>query len=117
MSKNSPMQRSLALMRERGYHCEIVEHRLHDGTTKDLFGFVDILCVHKTEGDVVVVQTTSRSNISARIKKIMDSELLPVVRNAGFYILVQGWGYLATLKRFDCKEVDLSSPMEEACDV
>ena len=112
MSRQSPMQRSLALMRERGYHCEIVEHRLHDGTTKDLFGFGDILCVHKEEGDVVIVQTTSRSNISARIKKIKESELLPVVRNAGFYIMVHGWGYLARAKAFDCKEIDMSGAAE-----
>jgi hypothetical protein len=108
MSKMSPMRRSLELMRGRGYHCEITEHRTHDGTTHDLFGFGDILCVHKEEGDVVVVQTTSRSNISARVKKITDSELLPIVRNAGFYITVHGWGYMARSKTFECKEVDLS---------
>ena len=112
MSKNSPMQRSLALMRERGYHCEITEHRLHDGTTKDLFGFGDILCVHKTDGDTIIVQTTSRSNVSARIKKITESELLPIVRNAGFGIVVHGWGYMATLKAFDCREVDMTEPEE-----
>lgn len=113
MSKNSPMQLSLALMRERGYHCEIVEHRLHDGTRKDLFGFGDILCVHKTEGDVIVVQTTTRSNVSARINKIMGSELLQLVRNAGFYIIVHGWGYMATTKRTECREVDLSEPEKQ----
>lgn len=108
-SRVSPMQRSLALMRERGYHAEISEYRTRDGTTHDLFGFGDILCIHlERPSDVVVVQTTTGSNKSARIKKITDSELLPYVRKAGIAILVHGWRYMARSKSWEHGEVDMS---------
>jgi hypothetical protein len=40
---------------------------------------------------VLAVQVTSRSNVSARVRKITDSPLLPLVREAGIRVLVQGW--------------------------
>lgn len=103
------MRRSLALMREKGYHCEIVEHRSRDGTTHDLFNFGDILCIHtERSNDIVVVQTTSGSNKSSRVKKITESELVSFVRNAGISILVHGWRYMARTKTWEAGEVDLS---------
>jgi len=101
----SPMQRSLKLMRERGYRCYITEYHSR-GFKHDLFGFADILCLKDDE--VCAVQTTSRSNISARIKKITESEELPFVRKAGIRIMVHGWGYLNRSKTWDCREEDLS---------
>lgn len=103
------MSRSLALMRERGYHAEISEYRTRDGTTHDLFGFGDIFCIHlERPTDIVIVQTTTGSNKSARIKKITESELLPYVRKAGIAILVHGWRYMARSKEWEHGEVDMS---------
>lgn len=103
------MRRSLALMRERGYHAEISEYRTRDGTTHDLFGFGDILCIHiERPNDIVVVQTTSASNRASRVKKITESELLPLVRKAGISILVHGWGYKARTKTYEPGEIDMS---------
>lgn len=101
----SPMQRSLKWMRERGYRCYITEYHSR-GFKHDLFGFADILCLKDDE--VCVVQTTSRSNISARIKKITESEEVAFVRKSGIRILVHGWGYLNRSKTWDCREDDLS---------
>lgn len=90
MAKTSPTQRSLALMRSRGYLCAVTEHWNHFAKIRqDLFGIIDILCLGDNE--VVGVQSTSASNISARVKKITDCEFLPAIRRSGIRLLVQGW--------------------------
>lgn len=102
----SPTSRSLANLRERGYRCEVVE-RFNSFTKqrKDLFGFVDIVAIR--EGETVGVQTTSGSNMAARIKKIADSETVSDVRKAGWKILVQGWTKNSK-GRYILREVDVS---------
>ena len=75
-------QRSLKLMRDRGYYAEVVER--YNSFTKqrnDLFGFIDILCLK--EGEVVGVQTTSRGHVSTRTKKILGHKNFPLVKSAG----------------------------------
>ena len=92
-SSVSPTQRSLALLREQGYLCEIVEHwNPWAKIRQDLFGLGDILAIR--DGETLLVQTTSRSNMSARVKKISESEVLPVILRAGWKIQVHGWGEL-----------------------
>jgi len=99
-SSVSPTQRSLALLREQGYLCEIVEHwNPWAKIRQDLFGLGDILAIR--DGETLLVQTTSRSNMSARVKKISESEVLPVILRAGWKIQVHGWGELVT--GWDCK--------------
>lgn len=88
-SSKSPTQRTLELMKSRGYVCAIVEKwNAHARIRQDLFGFIDVLCVK--EGEVVGVQTTSGSGDVARIKKIMEHENFPVVARA-MRIIVHGW--------------------------
>lgn len=92
---SSPTQRSLKVLRDEGYHVEIVEHWSPWAKRRnDMFGFVDLLAVHKETGDVLAVQTTSGSNMSARVKKITEHENLPIVRKAGWTIHVHGWSRL-----------------------
>lgn len=103
----SPTQRSLKLMRERGYVCEVTEHwNPHAFLRKDLFGFGDVFCLG--DGEAVMVQATSLSNVSARVKKITEHEHLAAVRKAGLRILVQGWGKRAGKRFYEVREVDLS---------
>jgi hypothetical protein len=86
----SPTQRSLKLMRDQGYLCEITERwNPFAKIRQDLYGFVDILCIK--EGKTVAVQTTSYSNVSARIKKIQGLETYPIVKSAGWEIVIHGW--------------------------
>lgn len=86
----SPTQLSLKMMRDQGYYAEVVE-RYNSFTRKrnDLFGFVDVLCLRP--GEVVGVQTTSYSNISARIKKIREHENFKTVCDAGIRVVCHGW--------------------------
>lgn len=102
---SSPTQRSLKLMRDKGYYSEVVE-RYNSFTKKrnDFAGFLDILCLG--DGEVVGVQTTSYSNMSARVKKIREHENLNFVLNSGIRILVHGWHKVGN--RWQVKEVEIS---------
>jgi hypothetical protein len=90
MAKLSPTQRSLKEMRDRGYFCEVVERwNSFARIRQDLAGFIDVLCFG--DGEVVGVQATSYSNVSARVKKIAEHENVAAVRKAGVRLLVHGW--------------------------
>ena len=101
---SSPTQRSLKLMRDNGYYAEVVE-KYNSFTRKrnDFAGFLDILCLGEQE--VVGVQTTSYSNMSARVKKIREHENLDVVLKSGIRILVHGWHKVGN--RWQVKELEI----------
>lgn len=87
----SPTQRSLKHLREAGWHPEIVEHfNNFTKRRKDLFGFADLLAIK--EGEIpLLVQVTSGSATSARIKKILNEPRAELALRAGFRIEVHGW--------------------------
>lgn len=100
MAKTSPTQRTLAEMRKRGYVCEVVERwNPWAKVRQDLFGVIDVLCLGDNE--VVGVQATSYSNVSARLRKIAEHENVAAVRRAGIRLLVHGWNG-AALREVDC---------------
>jgi len=102
----SPTQRSLKHLRAAGYVAEVVEKRVPKvHITRDLFGFVDVLALR--DGEVVAVQATSGSNVSARVRKIAEAEYVAEVRRAGWRILVHGWRKGAN-GRWQLREVDCS---------
>jgi carbonic anhydrase len=72
---------------------------------QDLWGFVDILGLRGKE--IIAVQTTSGSNVSARVKKINEHDNVAAVRAAGIKIEVHGWRENAAGK-WVCRRVDLS---------
>ena len=87
---STPTQRSLKHMREQGYLCEVTERwNPFAKIRQDLFNFVDILCIK--DGKTVAVQTTSYSSMSDRIKKIQGLDSYPIVKSAGWEIVVHGW--------------------------
>jgi hypothetical protein len=103
---SSPTQRSLKLMRERGFYAEVVERWIPGANIRrDLFGFGDVLCLGDS-GELALVQSTSASNIAARITKISESPLVGRVRKAGIKILVHGWRKVKG--RWQVREVDVS---------
>lgn len=104
---SSPTQRTLAEMRKRGYELvDVVERWLPwVKQRKDLFGIGDVMAVG-TPG-VAIVQTTSGSNLAARVKKLTDSAALPHLRAAGIKILAHGWRKNSK-GRYELREVDLS---------
>jgi len=106
MAVMSPTQRSLAVLRERYPLVQVVERYIPQARKRiDLYGIADILCV--SESEVVAVQTTSASNVAARVSKITESPALPILRKAGVRILVHGWRKNAK-GRWTLREVDLS---------
>ena len=102
----SPTQLSLKYMREKGFHAEVTEKWVPGANIrKDLWGFVDILCLG-ADGSIVGVQSTSASNVAARITKIAESPLVDRVRQAGIKIFVHGWRKVKG--RWEVREVDVS---------
>lgn len=86
----TPTQLSLRWLRDSGWTAEVVERwNPHARIRQDLFGFVDIIGVRRNE--TVAVQTTSATNVSARIRKIAESPYVAIVREAGWTIVVHGW--------------------------
>lgn len=86
----SPMQRSLAHLREHGYEPAIVERRLPFGNvTQDFFGIGDVIALKPGERPLLV-QTTSGANFAARQDKILACEHLPLLCEH-FRIVLHGW--------------------------
>jgi hypothetical protein len=71
-----------------------------------MFGFIDILAIRGSE--TLGVQATSDSNVSARVKKIADSEHLPAVREAGWSVQVWGWKQARMYHPWTLRIVDIS---------
>jgi len=94
-----PTQRSLNLLRQQGYTVYIVEHfNAFAKVRRDLFGFIDIVAIHPDKKGVLGVQTTSGSNLAARITK---AEALPAYAlwlNCGNAVEFHGWRKIITGK-------------------
>lgn len=87
----SPTQRSLTLLRSDGWTCAITEHWNHFAKIRqDLFGFADVLAM-KPNHTPRLIQITSGSNVSARVKKIRTIEKSYIALDSGFDIYVHGW--------------------------
>lgn len=103
---SSPTQRSLAYLKAEGYTVAVVEYwNSFTRRRHDLFGMFDLLALRS--GETLAVQTTSGSNVSARVRKISDSGLVGAVRDAGWQIHVHGWRKGAN-GRYGLRVVDLS---------
>ncbi len=114
MSKTSPTQRSLALLRKQGYRVAITEHwNSFVKRRQDLFGFIDLMAI----GDpMLAIQTTSGTNVAARVTKILESDAARDWIESGHRIIVHGWakrGGRGEVKRWDCREVEITREMFE----
>ena len=98
MASMTPMQLSMEFMRKSGWYVEKTEFDLRRPRKDDddliwkhdLLRFCDILCLKR--GRRLLVQTTSVSNISARVTKIRGLVTFEHAKQAGFEIQVHGWG-------------------------
>lgn len=101
----SPTQRSLKYLRDQGYTVAIVEwFNYWTKRRHDLFQFADLMAIR--ENEVLLVQVTSGTNVSARIKKIAENEHIGAVRKAGIRVEVHGWRKLKS--GWSPRVVDLS---------
>lgn len=90
----STTQLSLDHLRGLGYTVDIVERWIPGPKggpriRKDLFGILDLVGLR--EGQTIGVQTTAKSAISTRARKIADSDAFPLLEKAGWRIVVHGW--------------------------
>ena len=106
----TPTQRSLKLLRDEKWVVAIVEKWNQWAKIRiDLFGFGDLLAIR--DGTALIVQTTSGSNVSARIEKIkanQDARRWLLAPN--HFIEVHGWrkvGAKGKRKLWECREVPL----------
>ena len=80
----TPTARSLTLLRSTGHIAGVVERWLPQVNRRsDLFGFADLLAVHRVVSGVLLVQATSLSNVSARLTKAKGKPELAVWLRAG----------------------------------
>lgn len=83
-------QRSQLRWKEQGYLVANVEKwNAFTKTRHDLYGCIDILAIGNKE--TVAIQTTSKNNMSSRIRKIEDSEVLTVMLESNWRVVVEGW--------------------------
>ena len=108
----SPTQRSLSMLRGRGFTCAITEHwNPHVKIRQDLYGFIDLLYLDRHTMGVVAVQTTSGSNVSSRVAKVKASDKAALWLVCGNQIVVHGWKrYAKQVERkwWRCREVWLA---------
>lgn len=106
----SPTQRSLKLLRSEGWTAATVEKwNPHCKIRQDLWGFGDLLAFRGDQ--VLIVQTTSGSNVTARIAKM---RLIPAVdhwlESASRRIVVHGWRRLIVGRRklWSCRTIEVT---------
>ena len=91
-------------LRQQGYMVATVEtYNYFTKRKHDLFGCIDLLAIGN--GETLAIQVTSKSNMSARIHKIEDSEALPEMLRSGWRVLVHGW-WKNKSNRFELKEFE-----------
>lgn len=96
--------RSRKLLESQGYTVATVEH--YNAYTKrknDLYGCIDLLAIGNEE--TLAIQVTSKSNMSARIKKIENAEALPVMLRSKWRVIVHGW-WKNKSNRYELKEFE-----------
>jgi hypothetical protein len=86
----TPTSRTLGFLRKLGYVVQTVERYLpHARVRQDLFGVGDVLAIRP--GEIVLVQTTSGSNLSARRTKALAEPRLRTWLEAGGKFVLHGW--------------------------
>lgn len=89
--KTSPTQRSLKDLRAKGYSAAVVEHwNQFAHIRQDLYGWIDIVACSSKYG-ILGVQTTTYSNMKARIAKAKGNIHLANWLGGGGALHVHGW--------------------------
>ena len=87
----SPTSLTLDLLRRSGYLAAVVERWLPKiNKRRDLFGIIDVLGIHPVRREVLLVQTTTIANLSARLAKVKASPVLPGLLAAGVVVQLHG---------------------------
>jgi hypothetical protein len=104
----SPTARTLKLLRSEGWTCGVVEQTVpHTFIKRDLGGFIDVVAWAPGRG-VLGVQTTSGSNVSARLDKIRALPSADAWMRSGAGLEVHGWrkvGERGKRKLWECRRI------------
>jgi hypothetical protein len=105
----SPTARSLKLLRDAGWLAGVVESWVPVANVRrDLFGFGDIIAIHKAEPGVLLVQATTRPNIGARAKKARALATLAIwLRDPGRRFEIWGF-YQESSGKWAVKRVEIT---------
>lgn len=113
MASSSPTSRTLAFLRAEGYEAEITEHyNAFSKKRHDLFNCIDVLGIK--EGQILGVQCTTDSNVSARLEKIKGISQVVVWLKAGGLLEVWGWakkGPRGEMKRWKVRRIVVTLDM------
>lgn len=108
----TPLARSMEHFRELGY--EVCKSEHWNGFARrrvDLFGFIDAVALK--ENEIVAIQATSNSNVSARVEKIKALKTASVwLSGLNRRIVVHGWakkGPRGKAKRWELREVEIGA--------
>lgn len=108
--KTTPTQRSLRALRDAGFMVAVTERwNPWSKTRQDLFGWMDLLALRGDE--TIGIQTTSGSNVAARLTKIQalpSAELWLSSPNRKLHVM--GWakrGPRGKAKRWTCRTIEL----------
>lgn len=87
----NPTQLTLRKLREDCWPLvQVVEiWNPHARVRQDLFGVIDVLAVGP--GGTLAVQATSRKSVSARKRKMSESEAPPILLAQGWDVVIWGW--------------------------
>jgi hypothetical protein len=87
----TPTELSLRHLRKEGWPLVEVTERWnpHARVRHDLFNLIDVLAVGPQ--GILGVQTTTDTNVSARVRKIADHPNTATLREAGVALHVHGW--------------------------
>lgn len=89
---SSPTVRTLDLLRKEGWLCAVVErYNMHAKLRQDLYGFGDVLAIHAGIKQTMIVQTTTRSNLTSRVKKAKHLRSMLICLRAGVWVQFHGW--------------------------
>lgn len=87
----SPTALSLKYLRDLGYEAAVVEKwNPHAKIRQDLFGVIDIVAVSEW-GRVLWVQSTTKTNMSSRRRKLEESDIVPLLGMNANKVLLHGW--------------------------
>lgn len=99
----SPTQRSLVMLREWGWTCQVVERwNQYARRRVDLFGVIDIVAI-EPERSIIGVQTTTMSNASTHREKISKSAEAREWVAGGGVLHLHLWRKIGKPARWKCR--------------
>lgn len=109
-SSTSPTQRTLKLCRDHGWTVQVVERwNPFAKIRQDLFGFIDLVAMDGV--NIIGIQSTSGDNVSKRLDKIRANDKSAEWLRSGGRLFVHGWRKLASSKRWECREIEVTLGM------